>query len=42
MDKRKQKLFCKWLAYVGVIVALTALFGDFGLVAGIALIFLLH
>lgn len=38
----KTKLFCKWLAYLVFIVAMTAIGGDFGLVMAIALVFLIH
>lgn len=42
MDKKRAKIFIKWLAYLVIIVAMTAIGGDFGLVMAIALVFLLH
>ena len=38
-DKAKLK---KWLAYVGIIVFCTAIGGDFGMLAGLFLIFMLQ
>jgi hypothetical protein len=41
MNKRS-KIVCKWLGYLALIVAMTAIGGDFGLIAGLVLVFLLH
>ena len=41
MSKRS-KIVCKWLGYLALIVAMTAIGGDFGLIAALALVFLLH
>lgn len=42
MDKQRKTIVCKWLGYLALIVAMTAIGGDFGLIAALALVFLLH
>ena len=42
MDKEKLKKLKKWAAYVAIVMAGVVIGGDFGLIAAIALIFMLQ
>ena len=38
----KKSAFKKWIAYISIVLVCTAIGGDFGLIASIALIFMLQ